>query len=121
MALAAYFSGLTAAQGTPVSPEESAAVTAHFTWADRTTWFFVFFASLRIALSYIWRPTARWAAVVVLVAALAGFGMLVKTADHGGQLVFRHGLGVATVPSSGPQLWTMPDRLPSAPEITAPR
>ena len=30
MALAAYFSGLTAAQGTPVSPEESAAVTAHF-------------------------------------------------------------------------------------------
>ena len=60
MAMAAYFSGLSAAQGTPVSPEESAAVTAHFTWADRTTWFFVFFASLRVAFSYIWRPTARW-------------------------------------------------------------
>ena len=121
MAMAAYFSGLSAAQGTPVSPEESAAVTAHFTWADRTTWFFVFFASLRIAFSYIWRPTARWAAVVVFVAALAGIGMLVVTAEHGGRLVFRHGLGVATVPSSGGQLWSVPDHLPSAPEIAAPR
>ena len=120
MAMAAYFSGLSAAQGTPVSPGESAAVTAHFTWANRTTWFFVFFASLRIAFSYIWQPTARWAAVVVFVAALAGIGMLVMTAEHGGRLVFRHGLGVATVPSSGGPLWTMPDH-PSAPEIAAPR
>ena len=109
LAMAAYFSGLGAAQGMRVSPAASAALTAHFTWADRTTWFFVFFASLRIAFSYIWRPTASWAAVVVLLAALAGLGMLTVTAEHGGRLVFRHGLGVATVPSSGGQLWTTPN------------
>ena len=107
MAMAAYFSGLSAAQHMAVSPEASAAVTAHFTWADRTTWFFVFFASLRIALSYIWRPTAHWAAIAAFVVALAGLGMLAVTADRGGRLVFRHGLGVASVPSAG-QLWTMP-------------
>ena len=112
MAMAAYFSGLSAAQGTPVSPEESAAVTAHFTWADRTTWFFVFFASLRMAFSYIWRPPARWAAVVAFVVALGGVGLLLVTAEHGGRLVFHHGLGVATGPSSSGQPWTMPDRPP---------
>ena len=109
MAMAAYFSGLSAAQSLTVSPETAAAVTAHFTWADRTTWFFVFFASLRIALSYIWRPTARWAAVAAFLVALTGVGMLLVTAERGGRLVFRHGLGVATVPSSG-QPWTLPDR-----------
>jgi uncharacterized membrane protein len=109
LAMAAYFSGLGAAQGMRVSPAASAALTAHFTWADRTTWFFVFFASLRIAFSYIWRPTASWAAIVVLLAALAGLGMLTVTAERGGRLVFRHGLGVATVPSSGGQLWTTPN------------
>ena len=92
MAMVAYFSGLSAAQGTPVFPEESAAVTTHFTWADRTTWFFVFFASLLIAFSYIWRPAARWAAVAAFVVALVGVGSLLVTADHGGRLVFQHGL-----------------------------
>ena len=120
MAMAAYFSGLSAAQAMSVSPEESAAVTAHFTWADRTTWFFVFFASLRMTFSYIWRPTARWAAVVAFVVALGGVGMLLMTAEHGGRLVFHHGLGVATVGASG-RPWTMPDRPPAATEVAAPR
>ena len=110
MAMATYFSGLHAAQAMTVSPEQSAAVTAHFTWADRTTWFFVFFASLRIAFSYIWHPTARWATVTAFVMALTGIGMLLMTADRGGRLVFQHGLGVATVPSSSGQPWTLPTR-----------
>ena len=121
MAMAAYFNGLSAAQALAVASAESAAVTAHFTWAERTTWFFVFFASLRIVFSFIWRSPARWVAVTAFVVALGGVGMLVVTADRGGRLVFRHGLGVATVPSSGGQLWTMPDHVPSAPEIAAPR
>ena len=118
VALAAYFSGLSAAQGMTVSAEESAAVTLHFSWADRTTWFFVFLASLRIGFSYIWRPTARWAATLVFVAGLAGLGMLAATAEHGGRLVFRHGLGVASVPATGEQMWTMPDRRPSSSDAT---
>ena len=116
MTMATYFSGLSAAQATPVSPETGAAVTAHFTWADRTTWFFICFASLRLAISYIWRPTARWAGVAAVLVALAGVGMLLVTADGGGRLVFRHGVGVATVPSSG-QPWTMTDHLPDGTEV----
>ena len=116
MAMAAYFSGLSAAQGMSVSPEESAALTAHFTWADRTTWFFVFFASLRMALSYIWRPSGRWAALAAVMVAMVGVGMLVVTADRGGRLVFQYGLGVATVRSSG-RPWTLPDDETAAAEV----
>ena len=122
MAMAAYFSGLSAAQAMAMSAEESAAVTAHFTWADRTTWFFVFFASPRIAFSYIWRSPARWVAIVAFVVALGGVGMLVVTADRGGRLVFQHGLGVATVQSSSGRPWTMPaNPLPTPTTIAPPR
>ncbi len=104
MAMGAYFSGLGAAGMMHVSPEESVAVTTHFTWADRTTWFFVVFASLRMAISYIWCATTRWVPVGSVIVALTGIGMLLTAADHGGRLVYRHGLGVAPVPSSG-QPW----------------
>ena len=107
MALAAYFSGLGAAGTVLVSFDEGVAVTAHFTWAERTTWFFVFFASFRLSMSYIWHATARWLRVASLLIALTGIGMLLATAEHGGRLVFRYGVGVAPVPASG-HLWTVP-------------
>ena len=107
MALAAYFSGLGAASTVLVSFDEDVAVTAHFTWAERTTWFFVFFASFRLSMSYIWHSTARWLRVASLLIALTGIGMLLATAEHGGRLVFRYGVGVAPVPASG-HLWTVP-------------
>jgi uncharacterized membrane protein len=112
MAMAAYFSGLAAAGALRVSSETGAAVTAHFTWADRTTWFFVVFASLRMTISYIWQSASRWMAVLSVVGALVGLGLLLAAADHGGRLVFRLGLGVATVPSAG-QPWTMPGQPPN--------
>ncbi|HIE94913.1 MAG TPA: hypothetical protein EYQ83_19380 [Acidobacteria bacterium] len=112
MAMVAYFSGLEAAEAMRVGTAESAAVTAHFTWADRTTWFFVVFASFRMAMSYIWHSTTRRVVIASVLVALGGVGLLVATAEHGGRLVFHHGLGVAPVPSDGP-LWTIPGRTPS--------
>ncbi|MDA1094538.1 MAG: hypothetical protein O3A25_14875 [Acidobacteria bacterium] len=109
LAIVAYFSGLDAAQAMRVSTDGRAAIDAHFTWADRTTWFFVAFASFRMAMSYIWFCTTRWVAVVSVTVALAGVVMLTLTADNGGRLVFRHGLGVASVPAAG-QHWTIPGR-----------
>ena len=91
-------------------------IMGHLAWLG---WTYVGFVRQRVELGAMRRVVGSylpmyvaWAAVVVFVAALAGIGMLVATAEHGGRLVFRHGLGVATVPSSGGQLWTMPDHLP---------
>ena len=99
-AMAAYFSGLSAAAAVRVTSEADLAVTTHFVWVffDRTTWFFVFFASLRLAMSYIWRTTARWALAASCALSLAGLVLLAATAMHGGRLVFQYGLGVESVP-----------------------
>ncbi len=112
-ALAAYFSGLSAAAAVRVTPDAALAVTAHFAWADRTTWFFVFFASLRLAMSCIWRTTARWAVASSCTLSLVGLALLTATALHGGRLVFRYGLGVQSVPPTGAP-WTVPGRAPAA-------
>ena len=111
-AMAAYFSGLSAAGAVLVTPDAGLAVTAHFAWADRTTWFFVFFASLRLAMSYIWRTTARWALASSCALSLVGLLLLAATAMHGGRLVFQYGLGVEPVPAAGAP-WTLPGRAPA--------
>ena len=115
MAMVAYFSGLEAAEAMRVGPSENAAVTAHFAWADRTTWFFVVFASFRMAMSYIWHSTTRWVVILSVLVALGGVGMLAATAEHGGRLVFEYGVGVARIPSDG-ALWTIPGGTLGEPE-----
>lgn len=112
-AMAAYFSGLSAAAAVRVTPDAGLAVTTHFVWADRTTWFFVFFASLRLAMSYIWRTTDRWAVASSCALSLVGLALLAATALHGGRLVFQFGIGVESVPAAG-SAWTLPGRAPVA-------
>ena len=98
MTMAAYFSGLGAAGNMLVVPEAEPDVATHFLWADRTTWFFVVFASLRLAISFIWRATTRWAAIASFIGALVGLGLLIVTFERGSRLVFQHGLGVSSLP-----------------------
>ena len=113
-AVAAYFSGLSAAAAVRVTPDAGLAVDAHFAWADRTTWFFVFFASLRLAMSFVWRTTARRTIAASCLLAAVGLGFLATAALHGGRLVFRYGIGVESVPATGSP-WTLPGRAPAEP------
>ncbi|MBM62656.1 MAG: hypothetical protein CL484_06875 [Acidobacteria bacterium] len=106
LTLAAYFSGLDAASGATVSFEAKPDVSAHFRWADRTTWFFIFFASLRLAISFIWQTTSKWVRVPSFLVSLIGLWLLIATFELGGRLVFQHGLGVSSVPATGGQ-WTI--------------
>ena len=105
MTMAAYFSGLGAAGDMLVVPEAEPDVATHFLWADRTTWFFVVFASLRLAISFIWRATTRWAVIASVLGALVGLGLLIVTLERGGRLVFQHGLGVSSLPVTE-RAWT---------------
>ena len=54
-----YFTGYTAAQAGTFSPEIRALVDAHADRAFAATWLFAFFASLRLAMSYIPPAAAR--------------------------------------------------------------
>ena len=96
VAVITYFSGHRAAEPMMLPVPISDLVNTHADWAFRTTWFFAFFASLRLAVSYLLQPTVPILAGSFLVA-LVGVGMLVETVEHGGQLVFEHGLGVRAI------------------------
>ena len=95
-AVLAYFTGYTAAQAAEVSGELATLVDAHTDRAFVATWLFAFFASLRLAMSYVLRPR-RALRVGAFAVALVGLAALVETALHGARLVFEQGLGVQAV------------------------
>lgn len=94
-----YFTGYTAAQAATFSPEVGLLVDAHADRAFAATWLFAFFASLRLAMSYILRPR-RALQIGAFAIALAGLGALAQTTLHGARLVFEQGLGVRAVASA---------------------
>ena len=94
--IVAYFTGESAADAMLLPAEVAPLVGEHHDWASRTTWFFVFFASVRLAVSFIF-PPKMWIQSVSFALALGGIFMLYETAEHGAVLVYRHGLGVQTI------------------------
>ncbi len=96
VAIITYFTGRSAADGMLLPAQVNALVNEHADWAFRTTWFFVFFASVRLAVSYILQPKLPILAGTFVVA-VVGLGLLFETAEHGGQLVFAHGVGVRAI------------------------
>ena len=95
-AVFAYYSGYTAAQAGTFSPEITVLVDAHADRAFVATWLFAFFASLRLAMSYIFR-SRRALRLGAFAIALVGLGALAQTALLGARLVFEQGLGVQAV------------------------
>ena len=95
-AMIAYFTGDSAAKAMALPADVALLVDAHADWAFRTTWLFAFFASARLAISYILSPTLP-VLVGTFLLALLGIGTLVETVARGSQLVFQHGVGVQAV------------------------
>jgi len=93
LAVIAYFTGRAAADGLVIPSEINWLVNEHADWAFRTTWFFVFFASLRLTVLYILQPKLA-AMVGMFVLALVGIGLLSETVERGAGLVFQYGLAV---------------------------
>ena len=100
-AVMAYMTGRNAGDTVLLPAMATALVDEHSDWAFRTTWFFAFFASIRLALSFIVQASSHAVTGAAFVAGLAGLYMLFETAERGGRLVFEHGVGVqvAAAPS----------------------
>ena len=95
-AVLAYFTGYSAAQAAELTGELATLVDAHTDRAFVATWLFAFFASLRLAMSYVLRPR-RALRIGAFAVALVGLAALAQTALHGARLVFAQGLGVRAV------------------------
>ena len=101
-AVVAYFTGHHAGETVLLPEMANVLVNEHADWAFRATWFFVFFASIRLALSFIIRVPGYTATLVSFAAGFVGLYLLFETAERGGRLVFEHGVGVqaASPPSA---------------------
>ena len=74
-----------------------AAMTEHRNWALTTLGMFIL-----LTLWTLWKQQIKGVAgVVFLLGLLAGGGLLLATAWHGGELVYRYGLGVMSLPQPG--------------------
>ena len=101
-AMVAYFTGRHAGETVLLPAMANVLVNQHADWAFRATWFFVFFASIRLTLSFIIRAPGHTATLVSFIGGLVGLYLLFETAERGGRLVFEHGVGVraAGLPSA---------------------
>ena len=99
VAWATLAAGKRAADGfSDVPPRVQPAIGEHSDWAHWTLYLFAAVAAVRLVL---WwrdrsgeRPSALPLRALAAVAALAGLWLLFETAEHGGALVYEHGLGV---------------------------
>ena len=115
---AAYLAGEAAEDSlTGVSPPAQLALAAHADWALRTLLWFATLAVARLLVALYDRGSddirMRWARIGLLLGGLVGQYLLFQTADHGGALVYRHGLAVAAPASTPPD--PAPDAAASAP------
>jgi len=102
--LATAWSGKLAADSLTPSLDEAAAtvVASHGDWAFATV--VLFFVVALVRLEALWRdresPTPRLnrARLLALPLALVAEGCLLATAGRGGELVYRHGVGVVSGP-----------------------
>ncbi len=99
-ALIANFSGYYASSTEMVPLGALDTLHAHEDWAFQATWLFVFFASIRLLISYVTPPTriVRYGALVI---ALYGLWAIAMTTMHGHRLVFEYGVGVASDTKQG--------------------
>lgn len=69
-----------------------------------TLWLFAALAAIRLVLWWRDHRSDRLSMIavrgVVVVAGLIGLGVLYETADHGGRLVYQHGLAIEVAPAS---------------------
>lgn len=103
----AYLAGRQAADSLGlVSPQAQMAISTHSDWALYTLVVFLAVAAVRVvvavrAASKGREPTLALRGGLVLLG-LAGLAMLLRTADLGGALVYKHGIAVAAAKTPGP-------------------
>ncbi|NNE36255.1 MAG: hypothetical protein HKN13_13530 [Rhodothermales bacterium] len=96
-ALAAWLTGRQAADSVFLPTAANALLTEHADLGQWTLWYFGGYALLRLSLSFGSIASKGLVRGLLFVLGLGGLGLLTITADHGAELVFRHGVGVQAV------------------------
>lgn len=89
-----YLSGKQAIDIVDVPLRAQLTASHHADWALRTLVFYGLYLLIRWVLNYGYYDRKRWVAILLFIIGLAGTGLIAKTADLGGHLVYGHGVGI---------------------------
>ena len=95
MLVASYFTGQSASATVRVPGMAHAVLNEHWTWALRTTVYFGGVALGRLCLIPAPRVWQGRLSLALVLAGVLGLGLVVRTAELGGRMVYTHGVGVA--------------------------
>ena len=114
---AAFLTGRDASDSVDLPAQAITTLNVHADWALYLVWFAGLYAAVRVAALY-WDREGRLAVHLPLaLVGLAGLFLVFETAEHGGELVYRHGVAVAAVSGAGGDPGTTLD--PAAPPDTS--
>lgn len=101
-ALAAFLTGREAAESVALPAAANPVLTEHADWALYTVWFFGIYGLLRLGAVFLGSRLRIGVRVGLVLVGAAGLFLVYETAEHGGELVFAHGVGVAAVEVADP-------------------
>jgi uncharacterized membrane protein len=91
--LGAYLSGTQAIDMVSVPMQGEVTAGNHSDWGSYTFYFFAAFTAIRLFFFSKQWDKKKWLAIVLVIGGMVGIGMVAKTADLGGKLVFKYGVG----------------------------
>ena len=92
-----FLTGRDAAQTVLLPGMAHAVVEDHRAWATGCLWVFVGVTALRLGLRGQRKTTRSYVRLLLATGGLVGVALLVQTADLGGQLVYKYGVGTRFV------------------------
>ena len=92
-AFAAYLSGSQAMDIVSVPMQGEVTGGNHSDWGHYTFYFFTTYAVIRLVLFWKQWDKKKWLAIVLFILGAVGMGMVAQTADLGGKLVYKYGVG----------------------------
>jgi uncharacterized membrane protein len=107
--IGAYFTGQSAADTVFIPADAQLAVNEHADWALRTIVLILIYVSGRFIADLKFPGPNIVVTVLAVVFGALCFFSLYETAEHGGQLVFRHGVGVQAVENQNNELQRLRD------------
>lgn len=92
-AFAAYLSGDQAIDMVAIPFQGEVTASNHSDWGHYTLYFFIAYTLVRLFLIWKQWDKRKTVAIVLFMLGLVGIGMVGKTADLGGKLVYKYGVG----------------------------
>lgn len=109
-AVIAYFSGRRAADVVDIPLQAAQTINEHSDLALYTVIFFGLYSIIRLGVSLRFQSDGMAIRVGFVAVSFVGVVLLAMTADHGGQLVYSHGIGVSAATPDTPVQSIEPDQ-----------